>query len=95
MALPPRPRQTGDESSADGIRDDHEYDRHGVSYFQQRPRRLAALGEDHLRRECDHFRCVLAGGGHVCAKTEVELDISAISPAQFLQSVYEGGEARL
>ena len=90
------PRQAGDESSADRIRDDHEYDRHGVvAPCSSAPRSLAALGEDHLRRECDHFRCVLASGGNVRAKTEVELDIAAIGPAQFLQSVRERGEAGL
>jgi hypothetical protein len=90
-----RPRQARDKSSADRIRDDHEYDRHGVSYLQQRPRSPAALGEDHVRRECDHFRCVLVSGGNACAKTEVELDIAAIGPAQFLQSLHEQGEAGL
>jgi hypothetical protein len=48
-----RPRQALDETSADRVYGEYEYDRHGAGHVQQRRRRgRARSGHDDIRREC-------------------------------------------
>ena len=82
-----RPRQARNETSADGINDKHEHNRHGSGHIEQwRGGRRARSGQDDIRRECSQFGRVLAkqiGIGR--GPAEIDPHIAAIDPAQLFQ----------
>src|SRR5262249_29496441 len=91
-----RMRQGLNEPGANRVDRAHEYDRHGAGRLLQRGHDVAGRGEDDIRRERGELGCVTAGTiGITCGPANVEVHITTINPAQFLQPLLKCRKASL
>src|SRR6516165_7999485 len=76
------PRQTLDETGADWIRDNHEYDRHSMGSLKHIRRGRAARCYDHVRSKCCQFRRIFPQGLSIAIAPAIfELHIATLGPA--------------
>jgi hypothetical protein len=88
--VPARPRHSRYEATADWIADEHEYDRYGGCFLLQDRCHQIRTGYDHVRCHADQFfsespRLVDVGA----SPADVDLDVAAFRPTQFLEAPLE------
>src|SRR6516164_8385008 len=95
VALPPGCARLS-TNPPDWIGDDWKYDRHGPRRLRQCPYRGRARRENDVRRERHQF-CRLSAnlGGIGRGPVDVDPNVAAVDPAQFLQRPSEGGDPGL
>jgi hypothetical protein len=91
-----RPRQARDDAGADRIDGLREHDRHAAARSLYRLDESGADAEDHVRRQRDKFRGLLAIALAIArAPTMIDPQVAADAPAPLLQSLLEGRQIEL
>jgi hypothetical protein len=94
--IPARTRETFDIAGGDGVGDQREHDWDSAVHLHQSRDDGAGMSEDHVRRERNHLSGVSAPRiGIIVGPAIVDEDIFAGNPAQLLESLHNGRNARL
>src|SRR4029077_17240705 len=91
-----RSRQAIDIASADGINDDREYNRDGAGFLQHCCDSYTGTRQDDIWGELDQFGREFAGVARPkTAPAYFNLHISAVHPAQLLESLHKRRQTSL